>query len=221
MLITPKSAVELVLNKKTKEFQLHLYETNLQKWAFYLAIGTFTAGFAGALISYFWENQSVAFFALLLLLLSTVFVIAYQMASVLPEFYKLRNVEKEISHPLVEQFNEDMDLIRELAATYETHHLHYAEASYVRMARQLRERISILVGAIEKVGVIPLVITGYLSYAKAKKDGLLTFDGIEWLLIAFLVLYLLAIRMSSTVQWMEKVAELYRQAISLRTSKND
>jgi hypothetical protein len=217
MIITPKNAIELVLARKTSDFRFRPYETAVQKWLFLSAAIAALLSVAAASTAPLWTGQIGVAGALVLLLLSVILVAAHQVAIMLPEFRKLRNVEKEISNPLLTEFNDDMDLIGELATSCELHHLSFAKASYLRMARQLRERIAILVGAIDKVGVIPLAITGYLSYSKARKEALLSFGGIEWVSVAFIFLYLFAIRMSSTAQWMEKIAELYEHAIAVRS----
>lgn len=86
------------------------------------------------------------------------------------------------------------------------------------MAKHLRERIGLLVGALDKVGIVPVAVTAYLSYAKAVKDGI-SFGTYEWVGIAFVSLYIFAIRMSATAQWMEHVAELYDHAHTARTGK--
>jgi hypothetical protein len=66
--------------------------------------------------------------------------------------------------------------------------------------------------------VIPITVTAYISGAKAVKDGLLVFGGVEWVLFAFIVLYLFALRMCSVAQWMDRIALLYGEAL---TSKKD
>lgn len=215
MLITPRNAIEIVLERKTRKSSFRLYETPTQKWLFLLAAGSLVVGAAAALLAYVWNNQYVVLAALIALLFSMLLVTAYQVATILPEFVKLRNVERDMSNPLLTEFNNDMDLINELVDICEPHHLRYAKARYVLMAKQLRERIAILVGALEKVGIIPLAIAGYLSFIKAQKEGLVPFGGIEWVLISFLFLYLFALRMTAAAQWMEKVSEIYEQAIAL------
>jgi hypothetical protein len=153
-----------------------------------------------------------------LLLLAFLLAAAYQISMTLPEFMKLKNLEREISNPFVEEFNDDIDLITELARDYRMHHLKYAQESYSLMAAQLRSRISLLVGAIDKVGLIPLGITAYISGTKALKDGLIVFGGIEWVLAGLVLLYLLALRMNGTAQWMDRMSLLYKQALSMKQS---
>lgn len=219
MLITPKNAIHIVLARKTRNARFRPYETTFQKWSFFAATGLLCSGAIAAAVTYFWKNSFVALSGLVMLLASMITATIYQIASALPDLVKLRNVEREISSPLLARFDDDMDLINELAQTYETHHLVYAKESFALMAKQLRERISLLVGALEKVGIIPLVATGYLSFAKAQKDGLVVFSGIEWAFAAFLFLYLLALRLSSSAQWMELVSALYEQAVSVKVKR--
>ena len=219
MLITPKNAIHIVLARKTRDARFEAYETALQKWTFFVAAGLLLAGAMAAGITYFWKNPYVALAGLLALLGSTLVAVVYQMASALPDLVKLRNVEREVSSPLLAQFNDDMDLVNELSQTCEVHHLSYARESFILMARQLRERISLLVGAIEKVGIIPLAVTAYLSFTKAQKEGLVVFGGVEWAFAAFIFLYLFALRLSSTAQWMELVAGLYEQALAVKVKR--
>jgi hypothetical protein len=218
-IITAKNAIHIVLARKTKDARFRPYETNFQKWSFFAATALLCSGAIAAAVTYFCKNSYVAFAGLLMLLLSMIAATIYQIVSVLPDLVKLRNIEREISDPLVARFDDDMDLINELSQTYETHHLVYAKESFALMAKQLRERISLLVGALEKVGIIPLVATGYLSFAKAQKDGLVVFTGVEWAFAAFLFLYLFALRFSSTAQWMEQVSLLYEQAVSVKIKR--
>jgi len=215
MIITPKTAVELVLTKKTKNSRFRPYENNYQRFFFWAAFGSLIVGLISGGLAYFVNHHLVIYTALGALALSVALTFSYQIATVIPEFAKLKNIEREASSQLLQDFNADIELINELAETYELHHLTFAKESFLRMARQLRERISILVGAIEKLGLIPILITGYLSYTKAQKEGL-TFGGVEMILAAFLVLYLLAVRMSTTAQWMEKIGCIYDQSIALK-----
>jgi hypothetical protein len=220
MIFTPKNAIHLVLARKTKNARFRPYETNFQKWSFFSATGLLCGGAIAAAVTYFYKNSYVALAGLLMLLLSMIAATIYQIALALPDLVKLRNVEREISSPLLARFDDDMDLLYELSQSYETHHLVYAKESFALMAKQLRERIALLVGAVEKVGIIPLGATGYLSFAKAYKDGLVVFSGVEWAFAAFLFLYLFALRLSSTAQWMEQVSALYEQAVSVKIKRS-
>jgi hypothetical protein len=143
-IVTPKNAIELVLARKAKTKKLQLYDNTLQKWLFMLAVLFLTFGATGGITAYFWHQQNVAWIALSCLAASAVFTTGYQLATVLPEFMKLRNIKHEISLPLVKNFNDDIDLIAELGRDFEPQHLRYARDNFSTMANQLRARISLL-----------------------------------------------------------------------------
>ena len=73
--------------------------------------------------------------------------------------------------------------------------------------------------ALEKVGLVPLATTGYFAFLKTQKDGLQPFSDIDWVFAAFAFLYLVAVRMTGTAQWMEKMTEIYEQAIALKSKR--
>ncbi|HEX4910365.1 MAG TPA: hypothetical protein VFV64_06340, partial [Permianibacter sp.] len=156
-IITPKSAIELVLARKTKDADFSSSNTKLEKWllngALLLIVATLITGAA----NYYAKDASVKLIAMLMLLLAVLFAGLYQIATFIRELKKMRNVEREMANPLLVSFNNDVELINELASDYENHHLEYAKTCFTRMAMQLKQRTSLMVGAIESVGLIPLV----------------------------------------------------------------
>lgn len=215
-IITPKNAIDLVLAHKARSEKLKLYETPVQKALLLVATVSLIAGAVLGIASYGSHNSPVALLALILLFVSMVVATGYQLAIVVPELLKLRSAEKDFASPLSLQFNGDIDLISNLASDYQPQHLQYAATNFSLAAEQLRSRISLLVGAIDKVGIIPLAVTAYLSGMKALRDGVVVFGGAEWLLVVFILLYLFAIRMSVVAQWMDRAALLYRTALDLK-----
>jgi hypothetical protein len=214
-LITPQDAVTIVLEQKTTDFSVKFFDTRLQKVSFLGSIASTALGIVLGAIFRATRLEWIGWGALGCITASSLLALLYQAAQITPDLRKLRNPERQSSGPLAKAFNGDMDLIHKLAADFEAHHLSYAKAMYTQMAKHLRERIGLIVGALDKVGVIPLAITGYLSYAKAISDGI-NFGSYEWLAISFVGLYLFAIRLSSTAQWMEHVAEIYAHAHTLK-----
>jgi hypothetical protein len=215
----PVNAVEMVLRKKTKDAKFQPYETTAQKWFLVISIGSLGFGFLLALSTRLWKVEGLVFTALFFVLASSLFAMGYQIASIIPELMKFRNIEKEVSKPFLAEFNNDIDLIYALSQTCEIHHLSFAKANFVLMAKQLRERIGILVGALEKVGLIPLATSAYFAFLKIKDGDLQLFSGVGWMFTAFVFLYIIAVRMTGTAQWMERMSEIYEQAIALRSKR--
>jgi len=128
---------------------------------------------------------------------------------------KLRNPEKDFLAPYANTFNDDVDLISDLVSTSEAHNLFYASKSFLLLAEQLKTRIALLVGAIDKVGIIPLGVTTYLSWAKLSKENAV-FGGVEWVLVTLVLLYFFAVRMSLVVQWLDRAALIFQTAAEQR-----
>ncbi len=219
MIITPKNALEIVLEKKAKNKPFKIYKTKIEKFLFLACIATFLIGVFLGGTTYFYRNKIFFIIAIAALLTSIILMLLFQIVSAIPELLKLKNPEKDISSSLLRTFNDDFDLINELSSTFEIHHLRYAYNCYQFMGRQLRERISLIVGALSKVGIIPLAVTYYFSYSKIQLGNQVSFDKIEWFLVSLIFLYILAIRMTLTAQWMEQIAEIFNEAIKIKESK--
>lgn len=209
---TANDLITLVLNRTTKDYQFQNGKNGLQKTALVGAAVFFTLSAVLGALSWWFGGAGITVAAIVTFYLGALSVFAYQVTLFGAEMRKLRNPEREILSPLANTFIDSMDLIHELAASFQPHQLSYAHAVFERGAKQLRERIGIFVGALEKVGAFPLLITAYLSYVEWTKNGA-SFGSIELIGIAVAGFYLFAIRMMLTAQWMENVAALYAHAL--------
>lgn len=218
-ILTPRSAIERVLTAKAQPKKFTFYDTKLQKWLFQLTILLLALGAIAGAVSYFSKNSNLALAGIALILSAEVTFLAYWLAQLVPDLAKMRNPEKDFITPYVQTFNDDIDLISELVSTNDDHHLQYAAQGFSLLAEQLRARIALLVGAIDKVGIIPIGITTYFSAAKLLKEGAM-FGGAEWVLLTLVLLYLFAIRMSLVAQWLERTALLFRTAAENRKRSN-
>ncbi len=219
MHITPADCIKLVLDQKTRDAKLRIYENRTQKAAFFVAAATLAVAVASGVAFRIWKFDGLAWVALFAMAISMLASAAYQMSNILPEFRRLKNLEREASDPLAKDFDGDIELIHRLS-DFDRNHLSYAKAMYTNMAKHIRERSGLLVGALDKVGLLPLAATAYLSYAKAVKEGL-TFGAVETIACGVIALFLFAVRMAATAQWMESVAELYAHAMTLRPEKQN
>lgn len=215
MIMTPKGAISAASEAKSPFSKFKLYENRWQKFSFIVSISMLISGLAIGVASNMIKQQMVALVAVVCLLVSSLFAAVYQLLCLVPELGKLRNIEREVAGPLVDDFDQDIDLIAGLAASCSAHYLEYAAARFSLAARHMRERISILVGALDKVGIVPLAGTAYLTWHKIQEDEKVYFDNIEFVLVGVLGLYLLAIRMTFTVQWLERMTKLYDHAVHL------
>jgi len=112
----------------------------------------------------------------------------YQLSILLPSLKLLKNSERSLATPAAEKFNDEIEQISELARDFEQHHLNYARDRLILIGNQLRQRISFMIGAINKAGVLPSAVAGFF-YAKdiLSKPQFAT-SKIEWIFIALVIL---------------------------------
>lgn len=214
----PTSALERVLIHKAQSETSGTHQTKRQKWILGSAIASLIVSFVLAAISVILKVSGLALAAILLLLLSSLLTGVNSIAIMIPEFKKLKNVRREISNPLIVEFDRDIELISELTRDFELHHLSYAHASFSLMAEQLKTRISVVVGAIEKVGVIPLGIAAYIAWKDFAQKHEEALGGSGWMLAALICVYLYALEMFKTAQWADRVTLLLKEACEVRRS---
>jgi hypothetical protein len=214
---TAQDAVSIVLDRTTSDFRLRLYQSRAEKWCFWVIVASFVGASGTGLYSWIRASEDASLVAVLLFYISASVMLLYQVLQLLVELGTMKNPEKKMAQSFADAFNHSMDLIQELSG-FEHQHLSYAKSTFEQGAKQLRERIAVLVGALDKVGVIPLVVTTYLSYAKVTTNGF-RFGFVESFGLVFIVLYIFSIRMLRTAQWMEAVADLYAHAIEARKGR--
>lgn len=220
-ILTPRSAIERVLVSTTRAKKFTFYETGFQKVCFCLSVLFVLIGVILGVVTYFVENRYFALIGIVFILVGEGFFLTYLGAQMIPELWKMRDLEKEFIDPYAERFNDEIDLISDLASSHQARHLTYAASSFSLLAEQLKTRIALLVGAIDKVGIIPLGITTYFSSTKISKE-MVVFGSVDWVLAALVLLYLFALRMSLVAQWLERQAALFRTAAEQRkTSANN
>jgi len=210
-IFTPRHAIERVLVGSTQVKKFTFYETRLQQILFWLAMVLLIGGIACGVIAYFVNGSDIAPIGMVLILAAEVAFLGCSIAQLIPELMKLRDPERDFIAPYAERFNDEIDLIGDLVSSHHSQHLAYAANSFSLLAEQLKARISLLVGAIDKVGVIPLGVTTYISWAKIPKE-IEVFGRAEWVLAVLILLYLLALRMNLVAQWLERRAVIFQIA---------
>lgn len=219
MIVTPKDILASVLEGETKPLSLKPWENQTQCVLFSVSAGALILGFLCAAATHIWPEKWLGYTSLISLVIAMAGSAIYQLAVVFPMLKMLRHSEQSLSTPATERFNNDIDRISSLARDFEKHHLEYARDRLSLIADQLRNRISFLVGAIEKVGILPLAVTGYLSAEKVLADPKLASSGIEWAFGALIALYLMAIHLLVVSQQLDRLVLIVRHAANKKCSE--
>jgi hypothetical protein len=89
---------------------------------------------------------------------------------------------RRILEPVIAAFTAELALIARLEQTYEPRALAYALDRLSLEAAQLRTRIALLIGALDKVGLIPLVIGAYFPLRALFKEQPPTSSELSWII---------------------------------------
>lgn len=212
----PHQLVELLLDRTTSNFEWRLYKTQSEKCFFWGALGSFVLGLGVSAIGRQWHCQSLAMLGAVIFLVGTVLMLMFFLLTLYADVRAFSNPERMATSKFGAQLDRDSDLIEEMVARFDAACLNLARRRFDAAARQMRERIALLFGPIEKLGVLPFVATGYFSYEKFLREGLQPFAWIEWLFVFLAFYYLLGLRAYGTAQWMERKVILCDLAIELQ-----
>lgn len=221
-IITPKDAIQRVIASKTKAISGKPYENSFQKKLFFGALILLLLGAVCGMALYYVNSQALGYFAIVSIYSSTFLLLLLQLSFIWPLVGKLKHVEAGTTEHILNSFNSDIELISGLATDFEKHHLEYARDSFQSLSKQLKSKVSLIIGALEKVGIIPLAITAYFGLQKVMTaSGKFKFESIEWLFIGFTILYAVAIHIIQVADNFEKLKLIYERAISLQESQHE
>jgi hypothetical protein len=84
--------------------------------------------------------------------------------------------------PFIGAFTGELALIARLEQTYESRVLAYALDRLTLMAAQFRARIALLIGALDKVGLIPVLIGAYIPLRALVREQPPTPSELDWII---------------------------------------
>jgi hypothetical protein len=214
-IITPQSSIEKVLHQKTKPLSISPSFTKAQKIWLYTSGISLVTGVSLGLANKVFKIDIIGIMSIWLLLGSIVSAVFYQISLVAPMLKEMKHSEKTVAENILSEFNNDIELIQSLSQDCSEHHLSFAKQNFMQLSNHLKSRINLLVGAIEKVGVIPLAIASYYSYQKASSSELISFGAVEIIATTIVILYLFSIHMVTVSHKFERIALIYDAAFEL------
>jgi hypothetical protein len=120
---------------------------------------------------------------------------------------------------LVAAFDEELGLIAHLARTYARHDLEFALDRMSLTTAQLCSFVAMIVGALDKVGIFPLVIAGYFSLRTLFKEQSPTFAeyySIAGAVIGLLLVYRMSFYYLSLAKTMDEACLVLKHAVQLK-----
>jgi hypothetical protein len=213
-LITPKQIIYRFLEKDKSKVTFKPWDNRFQKYSLIISGVMLTIGAIFAILHFVFDEEKLfSALGLFSAVLAEIGAIIYQLSVVFSDVKSLMNPTKVALEPVAELFNSDVDLISGLANDFELHHLEYARDSILLSAERLRQRVSFIIGAVDKTGVIPALIVTYISIRQIWKDGIDIIPGIEWCLIGLVMFYMFACMALFATQRMDRLANILKHAV--------
>jgi hypothetical protein len=126
---------------------------------------------------------------------------------------------ERIVEPIIAAFTAELALIARLDQTYEPLALAYALDRLTLVVTQLRARIALLVGALDKVGLFPLVIGAYFSLRALLKEQSPTPSELSWIVggtIGLGLVYMMAFGLMCWVQRLDEACMVLKYAVQAK-----
>ena len=169
------------------------YQNNFQKYSFWSMLLLFILAVTVAISTKFigpfsWQKLT----ALVLVALSQVSALLYQLSFIFEGFKILNEPTRHFLEPVTQSSAKDYDLALSLSRFDETQ-LEYAKNRLLLECEQMKSRVNILVGAIDKVGILPVAVTWVLAAYKYFDKGTLFFSEVDWLVYGLMGIYIVAV----------------------------
>jgi hypothetical protein len=191
-----------------------------QRYSFIALMFFFNATIILAIYYGISNEKEYAFAALVSLMFMYVAFFVYQFALVAPGIRKLIEPERALMEPTIQQFKEDLERAEWLAKSFRETDIQFAQQRLTLLGDHLRHRISLMVGSIEKVGLIPLGIAAFLTLQKLQAEKLnLDFAALEWGGIALAVFYFAAALLHQTAHSFQRHELVFKMALDLKRNQ--
>lgn len=194
------------------------YLTPFQKWTFWLMFGFFSTALILALSTkveiYYWQKP----FALILVLLAQLAGILFQLSFAFEAFKFFKAPTRHFLEPITKSSVRDYELA-EYFSRFTESQLYYVKERLLLESKHIHSRVSLLVGALDKVGIIPVLVTWILASFKYIASGSIVFEQIDWLVYGLLGLYLISLPILFFIHQLERYLLLVNTAIEIKAHK--
>jgi len=196
------------------------YQNNFQKYTFWGMVGFFVLALLIAISTkiigpFSWQK----IVALLLVAFSQISALLYQLSFIFQGFKVFQEPTRYFLEPISKSSAKDYELATSLIR-FDDSQLVYAKKRLNLESEQMKNRVGILVGAIDKVGIFPVAVTWGLAAYKYFYDGSLVFSQVDWLVYGLMGIYILAVPILFFVHKLELYTLVIDTAIELKKANN-
>ncbi|WP_459893753.1 hypothetical protein [Desulfothermus okinawensis] len=195
------------------------YQNKFQKYSFWAMILLFILAITVAISTKFiglfsWQKLT----ALMFVALSQVSALLYQLSFIFEGFKILKEPTRHFLEPVTKSSAHDYDLALSLSR-FDVAQLEYAKNRLLLECEQMKSRVNILVGAIDKVGILPVAVTWFLAAYKYFDKGALVFSEVDWLVYGLMGIYIVAVPILFFIQKLQRYILVIETTLNIKTNK--
>jgi hypothetical protein len=157
--------------------------------------------------------------ALILVLLCLLSYIAYQISFIFEACKIFKVPTKKFLEPVTKSAVKDFELAASFSR-FTNSQLYYAKERLSLETTQMKSRVAMLLGVLEKVGIVPVLVTWILAFYKYLANNTVVFEQIDWLVYGLLCLYLVAFLALIFIHKLERYLLLINTAIEIKANKS-
>ena len=164
----PKNILKDVMRNLVRTPPFKFFQNFLEKLFFFITVGTFLCMIIFVLMFSHtsWPETHWPYWAFLAQISLPITYLSYivtTLARIIPSFPIIFAPEKTLLEPAIDSLDEELDNVNLLAQGLEQPYLEYALDSMTLVLEHFRSRISLLIGVLDKIGLIPLGVAAYFS----------------------------------------------------------
>lgn len=205
---------------------LKIFLPNLKKWkswtfdqwvrfiliALFLLILIFTILFSVSNYKYVGDILYILFCAIVAV---TVLNILRALLTIVPR--QIFEPERVLLENTISQFPKDLQLARFIARSFDKITIEFAQKRFVMLSEHLTQRISLMLGIIETIGLIPMGIAAYLAFKKLEIEGSnLDLVFLQWVGFGIVFLYFVAYLLRISAQEFLRHSLVLKLALDLK-----
>lgn len=183
----------------------------IQSWGGAVSLGAMIFGWLAQFVYGYWKQPFLVFFALGALALGAVGVVIYALAGARTLWRDLKRFDHELLASVADRASERYKLAQRIGHDFDVKQIRFARDYLQSVCANIRGRVGLLTGALEKVGVIPLAASAVIAFIKTSAES--SYATAWYTAAAGLgLIYMLSIKMLGSAHTVERCIVILNHA---------
>jgi len=212
----------LTYDEKNRK-KVELYQTKYEKYIFWGMFSSFLISLFIAIFSTYFNKdffpEVLKLVSLLLLTTSLILGVTYEILFIYEDVKNFKGMTKTFLNPISASSEKDYEFSNSLMH-FSKEELLYVSKRLSLEIEQMKKRIKMFIGPIEKIGMIPGVVSGALLFFKYSEAMLPIYDKFDWLAYTFAGIFMIGIIAINFMPKIERYILLLDTAIDMKEKNN-